>query len=283
MELGVEGYSPDLLRKIVSQGGRYAFEEAAHNLNELAGLVISAQHVMRLTERTGAAWTEQRNQEVEAHKQNSLARMYTHRPQAAAVMLDGGRVQTRSSPSGPGVSNPEWHEPKYGCFQTLDTKASTEDPQPQPPEKFLDRTRVNKLVRQLQSNHSQATARKEERTLRSRRKKARPKKRERRELVRTVIATMAGVDDFGDQVAVEVHKRGLDLAQRKACVCDGQASNWTVFNTHLKDKGFVPVATVVRARKVPFPFPSMILELTPEKSGVTKSNFPSPLKSAARI
>jgi hypothetical protein len=242
LELGIEGYSPDLLRKIVSQGGRYAYEEAAHNLNELAGLAISAQHVMRLTERTGDEWAEQRDKEVEAHKQNSLARTYTHRPQAAAVMLDGGRVQTRSSPSGPGVSNPKWQEPKYGCFLTLNTKASTEDPQPQPPEKFLDRKRVNKLVRQLQSNHSQATSRREEECSRqARKKKPRSKKREHRGLVRTVIATMAGVDDFGDQVAVEVHKRGLDLAQRKACVCDGQASNWTVFNTHLKNKGFVPI------------------------------------------
>ena len=59
--------------------------------------------------------------------------------------------------------------------------------------------------------------------------------------MRTVIATMAGVDEFGYQVAVEVFKRGLDLSQRKACVCDGQKSNWTVWEKHLKESGFIPI------------------------------------------
>jgi len=48
-------------------------------------------------------------------------------------MLDGGRVQTRAEPSGPGVTNPEWHEPKSGCFLTLDSKPSKIDRQPEPP------------------------------------------------------------------------------------------------------------------------------------------------------
>jgi hypothetical protein len=60
-------------------------------------------------------------------------------------------------------------------------------------------------------------------------------------LLRTVIATTAAVDEFGYQVVVEVFKRGLDLAPRKACVCDGQKSNWTVWEEHLKDLGFVAI------------------------------------------
>lgn len=241
MQLGAEGYSPALLRKIVSQGGRYAFAEAAHNLKELAGVELSAQHVLRLTERMGAEWAAQRDGEIEEFKQGHLARTYTQAPAAAAVMLDGGRVQTRQEPSAPGVTKPEWHEPKYGCFQTLDTPVREEDPQPDPPAKFVDPERTPKLVQQIQSVRSVTPAREESRKKRSRRqcRKHRPKRR--RHLVRTVVATMAGVEDFGYQVAVEVYKRGLDLASRKACVCDGQASNWTVYEKHLKGAGFVAI------------------------------------------
>lgn len=42
-------------------------------------------------------------------------------------------------------------------------------------------------------------------------KKRKKTKRASRGLVRTVIATMAAVEVFGYQVAVEVYKRGLDL------------------------------------------------------------------------
>lgn len=243
MKLGVEGYAPALLRKIVSQGARYPFGEAAHNLKELADQEISAQHVLRVTERIGTEWVAQRDRESEAFKQDRLARTYTQAPAAAAVMLDGGRVQVRAEPSGPGVTQPEWHEPKYGCFLTLDTKPSATDPQPEPPAKFLDRKGVPKLVRQVQSLRSTATAREEPRQtpLPAKKKKRHKSKRPSRTLLRTVIATMAAVEEFGYQVVVEVYKRGLDLAAHKACVCDGQKSNWTVWDKHLKGCGFIPI------------------------------------------
>ena len=228
-----------MLRKIVSQGGRYAFAEAAHNLADLAGQTISAQHVLRLTERLGAEWAAQRDRDIEAFKQARLARPYAQAPGgAAAAMLDGARVQVRAEPSGPGVSTPEWHEPKCGCFLTLDTQPSAVDPQPEPPAKFLHREGVPQLVRQIQSVRGAATTRDAKAARPARRKKA---KRPSRILLRTVIATMAAVEEFGYQVVVEVYKRGLDLAARKACVCDGQKSNWTVWEKHLKDLGFIPI------------------------------------------
>jgi len=232
-----------VLRGIVSQGGRYAFGEAAQNLKELAGQEISAQHVMRLTERVGREWGALRDREIEAFKQHRLERTYSEAPAASVVMLDGGRVQVREEPSGAGVRNPEWNEPKYGCFLTLSPKTSAADPQPEPPSKFLARERVSKLVREIQSVHAAAQTRAggAKNKAPAKRKKRKKTKRVKRGLVRTVIATMAGVDVFGYQVAVEVYKRGLDLAEQKACVCDGQASNWTVWREHLKDLGFIPI------------------------------------------
>ena len=225
----------------VSQGARYAFSEAAYNLEELANLHISGRHVLRLTERIGTEWAQRRDQELEAYKQGQLPRLYTQAPAAAAVMLDGGRAQTRATPSGPGVKDPEWHEPKYGCFLTLDTKPSATDPQPDVPAKFLNEKVVPKLVQEIQSVRAPAQTRAQPKTTPRRRQRKKPVKRPSRHVLRTVIATMAAVDEFGYQVVVEVFKRGLDLAQRKACVCDGQKSNWTVWEEHLKDLGFIPI------------------------------------------
>ena len=182
---------------IVSQGGRYAFAEAAHNLKELAGVELSAQHVLRLTERIGSEWAAQRDRELEAFKQGHLARTYTQKPEAVAVMLDGGRVQTRQEPSTPGVTKPEWHEPKYGCFQTLDAPARACDPQPDPPGKFVDPRRTPQLVQQIQSVRSAASARDESRTHSARRKRRKRGPQRRRHLVRTVVASIAGVEELG--------------------------------------------------------------------------------------
>jgi hypothetical protein len=227
------------LRLIVDQGGRYAFAEAAENLTKLAGLPISAQHVHRLTKRIGRERVEQRDRESGAFLQHTLARGCVQTAKVAAVMLDDGRAQTRQEPSGPGVTQPRWNAPKYGCFLTLDTQSSQSDPQPEPPAKYTDRTQTPKLVRAVQSLHGSAVSRDTKVAPPPKTKKKR--KRVSKVLVRTVIASMAGIEAFGPQVALEVYRRGLDLAERKACVCDGQKSNWSVWEEHLKPQGFIPI------------------------------------------
>jgi hypothetical protein len=73
-------------------------------------------------------------------------------------------------------------------------------------------------------------------------KKSKRRKRARKCLrVRTVVATMENSETFGWQVAAEVHRRGLDRAERKACVCDGQAYNWSIYEMHLLPAGFIAV------------------------------------------
>ena len=231
------------MRKVVSQGGRYAFAEAAYNLKELAGVTISAQHVLRLTERVGQEWAQRREREMADFEQGRLARSYAQAPAAAAVMLDGGRAQTRAEPSPPGVKNPEWHESKFACLLTLKNQAQSRDPQPEPPAKFTNPAEVPRLVQQIQSLRAPAKGREEspKGPGRGRRQRGGRPKRLNLRLVRTVLATMAGVHEFGQQVAVEVYKRGLDLAAWKACVADGQASNWTVYEEHLKPLGFIAI------------------------------------------
>jgi hypothetical protein len=52
-------------------------------------------------------------------------------------------------------------------------------------------------------------------------------------------------DRFGELLAMEAYRRSLDLARRKAYVCDGQACNWTIWEEHFRPLGFVAVLDFV--------------------------------------
>jgi len=215
---------------------------------------ISPTHLQRLSQRIGREWAEVRDAEVEQFSQGQLARTYKQPPcgAAAAVMLDGGRAQTRAEDSGRGVHDAAWRETKVACCLTLDTKAKAVDPHPEPPSKFLEPPEVARLAAEIKRRSGSATGRSD--TDRStskaaKRKKKRPRRRNRRNRprtrIRTVVATMENSETFGWQVAAEVHRRGLDQAKRKACVCDGQAYNWSIFAMHLLPLGFVPILDFV--------------------------------------
>ena len=251
LELSAEGYSPRVLAKLVRQGGRSAsFADACDDLSELAEIRISVKHLQRLVERVGGEWAAVRDAQVSAFRADRLARDYREPPTgAAAVMLDGGRVQTRAGERGPGVHDPGWKETKVACCLTLDSAPSVTDPQPSPPAKFLDPPAVARLVQQVKARASGAGERRDKKDKPRRRgkKKRRGKTRKssRPKLVRTAVATMADSQTFGFQVAAEVHRRGLDRAARKACVCDGQHYNWSIFELHLEPAGFIGVLDVL--------------------------------------
>jgi hypothetical protein len=184
---------------------------------------------------------------VQAYREKRLKCDYAEPPAAAAVMIDGGRVQTRTEDAGRGVHDPRWRETKVACCLSLSSEEHASDPQPEPPEKFLDPPRVAELTAGIKSHgrpargRTPATARPPQRK-RKRKKKRRTSPRQR---VRTVVATMADSETFGWQVAAEVQRRGLDRAARKACVCDGQHYNWTLFEMHLLPSGFIGILDVV--------------------------------------
>src|SRR5207302_3526342 len=75
---------------------------------------------------------------------------------------------------------------------------------------------------------------------RRRRRKARRSERPLKR-VRTVVASMASSEVFGWQMAAEVQRRGLDRAQRKGYICDGQKYNGTLFEFHLVMLGFIGI------------------------------------------
>ena len=102
-----------LLRKAVRQAGKAAsFKDASEDLRDLAAVAISPSHLQRLSERIGTEWAQARDAEVQAFRERKLARGYRKAPAAAAVMLDGGRYQTRAADAGRGVHDPSWRETK---------------------------------------------------------------------------------------------------------------------------------------------------------------------------
>jgi hypothetical protein len=154
-------------------------------------------------------------------------------------MIDGGRVQTRAEGSGAGVQDPGWRETKVACCLSLPGQEQAEDPQPEPPSKFLDAAQAARLAAEMKSRGRPALGRLAKASAKKRRPK-RPRRR-RRVLVRTVVATLADSETFGWQMAAEVQRRGLQRAARKACVCDGQKYNWTLFEMHLLPWGFIGI------------------------------------------
>jgi hypothetical protein len=226
-----------------------SFVEASEDMRELAEIGISPTHLQRLSERVGEEWVEFRDEEVEKFRQRRLERTYKEPPRGAAVvMLDGGRVQTRAEDAGRGVSAPGWRESKVACCLTMQTKAQAVDPQPEPPAKFLEPTHAARLASEVKrrSRPSMERSAADRRTSQAAKGKAgkKPKRRKRAgkcPRVRTVVATMENSETFGWQVAAEVHRRGLDRAQRKACVCDGQAYNWSIYEMHLLPAGFIAI------------------------------------------
>jgi hypothetical protein len=220
-----------------------SFKEASEDLKALAEVSISPTHLQRLSERVGQEWTQARDREVQAFRENKLVCAYAAPPKAAAVMVDGGRLQTRAEASGRGVQAPSWRETKTACCLSLSSSEQAADPQPEPPRKFLDADRVAQLAAEVKRRGRRALARSSAAKAKTRLKRKRRRTSAKR--VRTVVASMADSETFGWQVAAEIKRRGLNRARRKAYVCDGQQYNWTLFEMHLRPWGFIAVLDFV--------------------------------------
>jgi hypothetical protein len=243
--LGTEGYSPGVLRKAVRQAAcAGSFREASDDLKALAELSISPSHLQRLGERVGREWRDARDAEVQQYREHRLPRGYAGPPATAAVMLDGGRYQSRAEGAGRGVTDPAWKEIKVACCQTYTAREHRSDPQPRPPAKFVDRTEVARLAAELKGHGGPAAGPPSPAQPR-RPRRARGERRQSRRLVRTVVATTRDTEAFGWQVAAEVHRRGLDCAKRKACLADGSHALWRLFELHLVAAGFIGILDFV--------------------------------------
>ena len=244
MQLGTEGFSPAVLRKAIRQAGKApSFREASADLRDLAGVAVSPAHLRRLAHRVGGEWAALRDADVAASRDKRRRVACRARPQAAAVMLDGGRLQTRAAGAGPGVTGPQWREVEVACLESLRSAVHTEDPQPEPPARFRDREGVARSAAELKAGRAGPPAeRRGQRPPRRRRRRGRGRPRK---VVRAVLAGLKDSDAFGRQVAAEVHRRGPRCAARKACACDGQKCNWSTCQLRLVMLGFLAALDVM--------------------------------------
>jgi hypothetical protein len=192
----------------------------------------------------GQEWADHGQDDVQAFRENRLPAQYAQPPQVATVMVDGGRLQTRQEDSGRGVTDPGWREVKVACCQTLSSAVHAIDPQPEPPSKFLDPVQAARLTAEIKARGGAGRGRTRPEAPEPTKKPRRRSRRRRRgpkKLVRTVLASMAGSEEFGWQVAAEVQRRGLDQASRKGYICDGQKYNWTLYEMHLLAWGFIGI------------------------------------------
>jgi hypothetical protein len=259
LKLDGHGYSPRILHKIVYAAGQCkSFALAAQMLDTLGAIHVSVPHISTLTTQIGEELTTLRDRQVEELPPATIRDQRAGEvPDAVAVEVDGGRIHTRAEGCGRGVHDPHWKEDKIGCLVSITSEIFPSDPHPELPRCFLDRPRVQRLVREVSKQRTTDRSEAPEEDVltlpewaaepstpvrdptcpvpaeseRSCNGSAAPVWKPERK-VRTCVATLADSDAFGKQVANEAYLRNFYQAQRRAFVADGMKCNWAIHERH---------------------------------------------------
>jgi hypothetical protein len=205
----------------------------------LADVGISSRHVQRVASEVGAELARKRDEKVAQQRRRELPVRVAATPEAVAVEVDGGRLRTREVGEGPGVHGQQNKEDKIACLVTLQTQEHQADPQPQPPESFLEPRRVQRLVQRMQGQAGDRPQ--EEETQEDTPTPGRSEGAERghppspQKRVRTCLASMACSREFGPMMAAEAQERGFYQAKKRAFLGDGAAYNWAIHRGYFPD------------------------------------------------
>lgn len=172
-------------------------------------------------------------------------------PSLAIVEFDGGRIRTRQSGCGPGVhlEATGWNETKNAIFVSATSSVSDVDPQPDPPQCFLDPAHVAKLAESAKPSetrrfdHDAAVEPDVDEPADSTPATSLQAAHKPRRLLRTMLSSLQSPREFGKRMRREAKRRRFDEAPRKAFVGDGLASNWKLQQTHFRD--YVPILDFV--------------------------------------
>ncbi len=248
--LGIDAhnYSPSILEKVVTAGGELkSFALGAKMLKQLADFKISHMQVQRITDEIGNELRDVRDEKTEQHRTRELKSKQDVPVELACVAIDGGRIQTRRQGQGSGVHNGCWKETKIGCLMRMSGETFEQDPHPELPRCFADKTQVASIC----EAHSQSPSNQKEmhetpvnvEDTASGGEETSPQAWRPTRLFRTCIATLGNSDHFGKMLAAESQHRGFYEAKRKAFLGDGQAYNWTIQKLWFSD--FVPIIDFV--------------------------------------
>jgi len=172
-------------------------------------------------------------------------------PSLAIVEFDGGRIRTRKADCGPGVhlEGKGWNETKNAIFVSATSEMSEVDPQPEPPDCFLDADHVSKLAEKVKTTENAdsngSSPDDDEEQLEQEEPATDKAKHKPRRLLRTVISSMKNSQEFGRQMDREAKRRRFDEAERKAFVADGLPCNWSIHAEHFED--YVPILDFTHA------------------------------------
>ena len=242
LKLDSHGYSPSVLAKIVHAGATLSsFELAAKTLRLLADLAISGRHVGRLTEAIGAELLATRDTHAEAHRTRKLDAQVPNTPSVVAVEVDGGRYQRRAEGQGCGARDPQWREDKVACLVTLSSTTHDTDPQPEPPECFLERERVRRLAHCPAAGEPEISGE-------STRPRAAPTSepidwQPKRAGTNVRGARHARAPSSGTWWQREAKARNFEVASRRVFMGDGQAYNWSIQKRWFAE--YVPVVDFI--------------------------------------
>jgi hypothetical protein len=222
-----------MLKKVSHAGAQSgSFPQAVKDLAALAETKVTRERVRRWTERVGTARLAESQAAAEAYQALPLPQQrqspQDQVPQMACVQMDGGRLQIRARQEHEATHDRagHWRESLVGCLVSMTSVEHDEDPCPQIPKTFVDPARMADLAREIKG-FSQ-TAADEGAALEAVESAPDDRADKPRVLVRSVVATCLGVAAFGPRLIAAAHARGFNAAARKAFVCDGSATNWSV-------------------------------------------------------
>jgi len=263
--LGIEAdyhYTPRVYRKIVfAVSKNVSCVEASQALQELSDLNLLPKRLWRAAKRIGeeriaeqqAAAAEYQALPLPARQLSPVAQV----PPVACVQMDGGRYQERervpepadgagSISEAPTVAggNSHWREFKGGSLLSMTSEVHATDPYPQLPATFKDPGKMRKIASEIKgftTSESAVALQAEE--------AGGPDSKERPGLpevrVKSVVATTGDVTTFGLLLVAAAYARGFHAALRKAFVCDGSQTNWSVWRERFSQ--YTPITDFVHA------------------------------------
>lgn len=220
-------------RMTVAAAEARSFQRAAIVMKQVGGQSVSAKTIERVVHDVGREWAERRD--ADPKTDDALASRPESPPDLAVVECDGGRIRTREPGHGPGVHRTAegWRETKNACWIRAARTRSEDDPQPEPPACFCD----PKHVAQIAETEALSVAAARPDAFPEARAQATaepgglvaPADWHPKRLVRTVLGSIAGSNDFGTQVAREAKRRRFAEARARAFLGDGLPWNWSIW------------------------------------------------------
>jgi hypothetical protein len=233
------------------QGGSFA--NAAEILSEQAELSIGVKRLWRATKRIGQERLQEEEAAAEAYDKLPLpAQQHSpveQVPQVACVQMDGGRLQVRDrheSAEDRAAEATYWSEMKVGSLTSMHSEVAVVDPCPELPATFADPGKMREIAREIKGFTSEAEAPAEAEQAPEEKEEV-PKERpgKPQPLVRSVVALVGHVEEFGRRLASSAYARGFHAAPRKAFLADGSEANWGVHRRHFSH--YTPIVDFVHA------------------------------------